>query len=430
MSYSKPLVTDIAIRVTKISKCYHVYATPRDRLKQFVLPKARHLFGLQSQNYYREFWALRDVSFEVKRGETIGIVGRNGAGKSTLLQLICGTLTPTGGNVEAFGRVSALLELGAGFNPEFTGRENLYLCGLMHGLASEQIEEKCDDILAFADIGYHIDLPVKTYSSGMFLRLAFSLATSVDPEILIVDEALSVGDAKFQMKCASRIRSMIERKQTTLLFVSHSEYSVRSLCEKALYLDRGQQVAFGPSDDIVALYNADMLCLSDEVFENRLDVKLPHSDEPAATNEALANQSRGNFKISIVDVELSDDRGEKINEVHSGEAVHLKFEYTVMGTLTEPVSFVFNLYRKDGVYVMGTTSLMEGMAPTDIDKNGVVAVSFPKMNLLSGYYDWRVAINDKTGLTILAEAKNVCKFRVIDNFTSVGVVDLERVWRL
>ena len=201
--------SEIAIKVENLSKCYHIYDQPRDRLKQMILPRLQRAAGAASKQYFREFWALKDVSFEVKKGETVGIIGRNGSGKSTLLQMICGTLNPTSGSVQTHGRIAALLELGAGFNPEFTGRENVYLNAAVLGLGYEEIEARFDQIAAFADIGDFIEQPVKTYSSGMMVRLAFAVAIHADPEILIVDEALSVGDAYFQAKCAHRIRSII-----------------------------------------------------------------------------------------------------------------------------------------------------------------------------------------------------------------------------
>lgn len=228
-----------AIRVHGLSKCHQIYERPQDRFKQFIVPRLRHVTGLKPRRYYRDFWALDDVSFEIRRGETVGVIGRNGSGKSTLLQAICGTLAPTTGSIETRGRVAALLELGAGFNPEFTGRENVYLNAMILGLARAEIDARFDDIAAFADIGEFIDRPVKTYSSGMYVRLAFAVAINVDPDILIVDEALSVGDARFQAKCMKRIRTF-QANGSTILFVSHDVTSVRMLCDRALWLDGGK----------------------------------------------------------------------------------------------------------------------------------------------------------------------------------------------
>lgn len=234
----------IAIRVQGLSKCYHLYDAPRDRLKQFVAPRLQRLVGQSSKQYFREFWALKDVSFEVNQGEAVGIIGRNGAGKSTLLQLICGTLSPTGGSVKVAGTIAALLELGSGFNPEFTGRENVYLNASVLGLSPEETDEKFDEIAAFADIGDFLEQSVKTYSSGMLMRLAFAVNTCVDPEILIVDEALGVGDAPFQSKCFKRLRQLIDDGKS-ILFVSHDISTVRSICSRALWLKDGRAEVWG-----------------------------------------------------------------------------------------------------------------------------------------------------------------------------------------
>ncbi|MGE8637360.1 MAG: ABC transporter ATP-binding protein [Achromobacter sp.] len=232
------------IRVDHLSKCYQIYDRPHDRLKQFVAPRVRNLLGRSPVNYFREFWALRDVSFNVGRGETVGIIGRNGSGKSTLLQMICGTLMPTAGTVETHGRVAALLELGAGFNPEFSGRENVFLNAMVLGLSQAEIEARFDEIAAFADIGQFIEQPVKHYSSGMYARLAFAVAINVDPDILVVDEALAVGDEPFQRKCFARIDA-IKSRGATILFVSHSGAAIINLCDRAVLLNAGERLYTG-----------------------------------------------------------------------------------------------------------------------------------------------------------------------------------------
>lgn len=244
---------NIAIRVSNLSKCYHIYDQPHDRLKQSLYPRLQRLVGKQPKHYFREFWALKDVSFEIKKGETVGIIGRNGSGKSTLLQLICGTLHPTAGQIQTNGRIAALLELGSGFNPEFTGRENVYMNAAVLGLSKEETDGRFDDIVAFADIGEFIEQPVKTYSSGMMVRLAFAVAINVDPEILIVDEALSVGDELFQRKCFSRIEA-IRASGATILFVSHSGGQIVELCDRAVLMDAGERLAVGQPKQIVGRY--------------------------------------------------------------------------------------------------------------------------------------------------------------------------------
>lgn len=244
---------DSAIRVNGVSKCFPIFARPGDRLKQFFMPRLHGLIGRQGRRYYREFWALRDASLEIRQGESVGLIGRNGSGKSTLLQLIAGTQTPTSGTIEVRGRVSALLELGSGFNPEFTGRENVYLNAAILGIDAAAMEARIDEVLAFADIGEFIDQPLKTCSSGMIMRLAFSVAVCVEPEILIVDEALAVGDAAFQYKCLARIRQMIDSGMT-FLFVSHDLAMVRTFCERAVYLCRGRIAHDGSAFDAGEAY--------------------------------------------------------------------------------------------------------------------------------------------------------------------------------
>jgi lipopolysaccharide transport system ATP-binding protein len=285
--------SDIAISVKNLSKRYEIYANPRDRLKQFVLPRLQGLVGQAPKQYFKDFWALKDVSFEVKKGETVGIIGRNGSGKSTLLQMICGTLNPTEGSIQTHGRIAALLELGSGFNPEFTGRENVYMNAAVLGLSNEEIDTRFDDIAAFAEIGDFIEQPVKTYSSGMMVRLAFAVAINVDPEILIVDEALSVGDELFQRKCFSRIEA-IKNRGGTILFVSHSGATVVELCNRALLMDSGEKLAVGVPKQIVGRYQkllyapAEMrLTIREQIC--RIDERSDESTNDATT--ALTSQT-------------------------------------------------------------------------------------------------------------------------------------------
>lgn len=252
-----------SIEVSDLSKCFHVFSSPPDRLKQFTVPPLKkslaplaRLAGveLSPSQYYKEFWALQDINFSVKPGETLGVVGRNGAGKSTLLQLVCGTLSPTTGRANVNGRVAALLELGSGFNPDFTGRENVFLNASVLGLSTQEIEAKLDDILAFADIGDFIDQPVQSYSSGMAMRLAFAVIAHVDADVLIVDEALAVGDAYFQQKCMRWLRRF--RECGTVLFCGHDTSTVLSLCSTALWLENGQVAAHGDAKEVCEAYNA------------------------------------------------------------------------------------------------------------------------------------------------------------------------------
>lgn len=271
-----PPPDEIAIAVEGLSKCYHRYARPQDRLLQALFPRRQR---------FSEFWALSDVSFHVSRGETLGVIGANGAGKSTLLQLLSGTLTPTAGSIAVRGRVAALLELGAGFDPEFSGRENVYLNAAILGLTRRQIDARFNAIARFADIGEHLELPVKTYSSGMAMRLAFSVAAHVDAEVLIIDEALAVGDARFVQKCMRFLNEF--RRRGTLLFVSHDTGAVLGLCARALWLDHGRMRALGSAKEVCEAYLAEYL------GDNRAAAKLAGpAPEPAAADRARPDAAR------------------------------------------------------------------------------------------------------------------------------------------
>jgi len=268
-----------AISVENLCKCYQIYEKPRDRLLQ-MLARGR-------RQYFREFWALNDISFEVEKGETVGIVGRNGSGKSTLLQLICGTLNPTRGGIQTSGRIAALLELGSGFNPEFTGRENVYMNAAVLGLSRDEVDDRFDDIAKFADIGDFLDQPVKTYSSGMQVRLAFSVAINVEPEILIVDEALSVGDELFQRKCFSRIEA-IRNNGATILFVSHAGGTIVELCDRALLMDAGELLAIGQPKQIVGRYQKLLYAPEDAREALRAEIRKSGHDQKSNSNTAIA----------------------------------------------------------------------------------------------------------------------------------------------
>lgn len=286
--------SEIAIKVENLSKRYEIYDTPRDRIKQFVLPKLQLMAGLPHKQYYREFWALKDVSFEVKKGETVGIIGRNGSGKSTLLQLICGTLAPTSGSVQTNGRIAALLELGSGFNPEFTGRDNVYMNGAVLGLTREEVDARFDDIAAFADIGDFIEQPVKTYSSGMVVRLAFAVIVHVNADVLVIDEALAVGDAFFQQKCMRFLREF-QDKRGTVLFVSHDTGAVLSLCDKAVLLM--------PNASVMHIGDAETIC--------RLHLESLYADParqiPAGDTAGDANSEEIAVRADVVRCERSYD---------------------------------------------------------------------------------------------------------------------------
>ena len=268
------------IRILGLSKAFPIYRKPHHRLLQMV--------SRDKQRWYREFQALKNVDLTIARGETVGIVGRNGSGKSTLLQLICGTLMPSAGSLTVNGRIAALLELGAGFNPEFTGRENVFLNGSILGVGHAEMEAKFDGIVAFADIGEFIDQPVKTYSSGMYVRLAFAVAIHVDPEILVIDEALSVGDEAFQRKCFARIDA-IRNAGATVLFVSHAAGTVVDLCDRAILLDQGELIAEGTPKHVVGQYQKLLNASTDSRSALRDQIKQTHTGDLARTTSPLAS---------------------------------------------------------------------------------------------------------------------------------------------
>lgn len=455
-----------SIHVENLGKCYSIYAKPQDRLKQALFARGANLLGREAKSYSEEFWALSGVSFDVKKGETVGIVGRNGSGKSTLLQIICGTVTPTTGSVTTHGRVAALLELGAGFNPEFTGRENVYLNASLLGLTHEQITDRFDQIAGFADIGEFIESPVKKYSSGMFARLAFAVAVHTEPEILIVDEILAVGDAAFQRRCLKKFYD-IRDAGCTILFVSHDQYQVKSICNRALYLNQGRQVEFGQAGRVIDRYTIDMQAALRE-FEEReaaaghghtaempkeldtLDTSSPEdvlqsagageggsaADDGSAQKRVVegmpdAASPREPEKLFVIDdVWLTGESSdEHIAEVTTGQDIRLHVAFHALSShVPKKISFVFNLYRHDGLYICGTTTLMEGMPPHDGCARGTFTVKFPALPLLGGSYKWRVAINDEGGFVVHADASNVCAFQVVDNFEAVGIVSLPREW--
>ncbi|HSB98133.1 MAG TPA: ABC transporter ATP-binding protein [Spongiibacteraceae bacterium] len=361
---------EVVIRVENLSKCYQVYEQPHDRLKQSVYPSLQRFVGRPTKQYFREFWALKNVSFEIRKGETVGIIGRNGSGKSTLLQLICGTLNPSSGGISSHGRIAALLELGSGFNPEFTGRENVYMNAAVLGLSREETDSRFDEITAFADIGDFIEQPVKTYSSGMMVRLAFAVAVHVDPQILIVDEALSVGDELFQRKCFARIET-IKHNGATILFVSHSASTIIELCDRALLLDRGRLLQNDSPRAVVKQYHRLIFSKNTDEQNRVTGSENSLSQIPAATTGAtsaplpetdFSEYIEGLTAVSplryascggkIIHHSLCNENGNSVNLVTSGftGAVRLSVEFD---RAFQDVVFGFHLKSVSGLEVAG-----------------------------------------------------------------------------
>lgn len=380
---------DIAIRVANISKHYEIYEHPRDRLKQFFAPRAQRLLGRTPRQYYREFTALHDISFTVRRGQTVGIIGRNGSGKSTLLQIICGTLTPSSGEVQVNGRIAALLELGSGFNPEFSGRENVYLNGAILGLSREQMEARFDEIAAFADIGEFLEQPVKNYSSGMQVRLAFAVSVCVEPDILVVDEALAVGDEAFQRKCFARIER-IKEDGGTILFVNHGAQAVVQLSDEAILLDRGEVLCAGRPKFVVNQYQrllnaspAEQQKLRAQILESARqeqqaqDVSLapaestetdvagtitppPSSEEgydPALTASASAVTRLEERGARILGVKITTLHGTQVNLLQLGKRYRLEYEVEFDQDASQ-VGMGFGIRTISGLMVAGASTFL------------------------------------------------------------------------
>jgi len=365
---------DVAISVRNVGKMYYLYERPQDRLRQAFLWGRKQL--------YHEFWALRDVSFEVRRGESVGIIGRNGAGKSTLLQIIAGTLTPTTGEVRVNGRVAALLELGSGFNLEFTGRENAFMSGAIWGFSLQQIEERFEDIVAFADIGEFIDQPVKTYSSGMFARLAFAVAVTVDPDILIVDEILAVGDIQFQQKCVSRLREMKERG-LTLLFTTHSIDSLKSVCNTGILLNQGQCLYLGTAEQATDIY---LNMLRDKMNEEQELAQKLLAQPVKRERRIKGKRCYGTGHVQIEEVRLLDLDGQPRVAYQFGEVIVLEVIFRSFIDV-DHLSVSFLIRDVTGIDLMGTTTFDDRVIipPKRAGERGCVRLSFLNCLRINSY---------------------------------------------
>jgi lipopolysaccharide transport system ATP-binding protein len=417
-----------AIRVAHMSKCYHMYAQPGDRLKQAFASLASQLFGLQTTPYFREFWSLKDVSFEVKKGETLGIIGRNGAGKSTLLQILCGTLTPTSGTVQTYGRVAALLELGAGFNPEFTGRENIVMNASVLGLTDLEIKDRIEDIIAFADIGPFIDQPVKTYSSGMYVRLAFSIATSVDPDILVIDEALSVGDGSFARKSFDRIIALRDAGKT-ILFCSHSLYQVEAICDRVVWLDGGQVQVMGEPAKAIVAYNAMLSKLSSPVSALSFTAQVKHAhDTEQAVQTEVVKAPAGVAYIKQVTVRTDGLDGKDLQVSSRKSLVQIQLDFLSDVNLPAPsVAVVITDSEGREIASAGTVN---DKVPLQISANGEgsALLSYEHFPLLKGVYWVNVLLMCEKGIHIYEPAEKVAKLTVHQSDSEIGIVSLPHHW--
>ena len=429
-----------AISVRDVTKIYRLYDKPIDRLKESL--------SVTHKNYHKDFYALQNLSFDVKKGETVGIIGTNGSGKSTILKIITGVLTPTSGEVKVEGKISALLELGAGFNQDYTGIENIYMNGTMMGFSRKEMDEKLKDILDFADIGDFVYQPVKTYSSGMFVRLAFALSINVEPEILIVDEALSVGDVFFQAKCYRRMDEL-RKGGTTIVMVTHDMGSVIKYCDKVVVLNRGEFVAEGPAGRMVDLYkkilagqldslNKELAEMNDfsgdgaEVRErDKAEEDAPNSSDATLMKDQIsinANRTEyGDGRAEIIDLGLFDERGNLTNLLLKGEMFTIKEKIRFNTEIQAPI-FTYTIKDKKGTDLTGTNTMFEGTDIKPVKKGDIYEVSFQqKMTLQGGEYLLSMSCTgfENGEHVVYHRLYDVANLTVISNKNTVGVYDME-----
>lgn len=403
-------MSDVAIRVENVSKVYKLYDKPIDRLKETL--------SIFKKVYHRDHYALNNISFEVKKGETVGIIGTNGSGKSTLLKMITGVLTPTSGNIEVNGKVSALLELGAGFNPEYTGMENIYLNGTMMSYSKEEMDKKVQPILEFADIGEFINQPVKTYSSGMFARLAFAVAINVEPEILIVDEALSVGDTRFQIKCMNKMKQMMEGG-TTVLFVSHDTNSIKRFCSKALWIDKGVFKGFGNTDR-----------LTDRYLDFLKHGKIDDLSEEVITEEEIKPFTPGDNIAEIIDFSILDINEKKVSQFEKDQYIKISVTYDVYDENIQNPVLGIAIKGMDDDYVCGLNTLLDKVKiPWKYGRNKFY-LEYPNGILaVGGKYYFDTALFEETATVPIQYISMVKEFTIISEYVGEGRYIIPHLWK-
>ncbi len=396
------------IRIEKVSKRFVLHHERPRSLQETVLNWLHHHPSGKKEVY----WALRDVSFEVPAGESVGIIGPNGAGKSTLLKLVGRILRPTSGRIVANGRISALLELGAGFHPDLTGRENIFLNASVLGVSRRETVRRLDEIVDFAEIGEFIDVPVKHYSSGMQMRLGFAIATTVDPDILIVDEVLAVGDATFQRKCLDRI-DHLRQEGVTVLFVSHDPNLVRSVCSHAVWLDHGRVMADGNAEVVAARYN-------DRSWQSA-------GPEPVSQDDEAGDRRWGTGDVRIVNVRFLNGRGREKRLFRTGDPLVVEMQYHAEAQIERPV-FGLAIHRSDGVHVTGPNTQFSGSVVPALDSDGVVRYKIDRLPLLEGRYALSVAARDWDDTTIYDYHDRLYSFRVRAVDEKYGMIALNGEW--
>ena len=405
------------IQVSHLTKMYKLYDKPSDRLKEAL--------GLTKKKLYREHYALHDVNFDIQEGECVGIIGTNGSGKSTILKIITGVLTPTEGEVKVNGRISALLELGAGFNMEYSGLENVYLNGTMIGFSKEEIDARLDDILDFADIGDFIHQPVKTYSSGMFVRLAFAVAINIDPEILVVDEALSVGDVFFQAKCYHKFEEF-KKQGKTILFVSHDLSSVSKYCDRVILLNKGVKMDEGSPKQMVDLYK--QLLVGQDPVKQQEEAGASSKEEKGEGNfQANPNMLEyGNRMAEIIDFEVVDDKGVRSNTIEKGSSFQIRMKVRFNEDIQEPI-MAYTFKNIKGTEITGTNTMFEKVQVEKSGKGDVCTATFTQeMNLQGGEYLLSFGCTGyKDGdFTVFHRLYDACNITVVSAKNTVGFYDM------
>ena len=409
-------MSEAVISLSHITKIYKLYDRPQDRFKE--------TFSLTHKKYSKDFYALKDISFAISRGESVGFVGKNGSGKSTLLKILTGVLSETSGDKNINGRISALLELGAGMNQDFTGMENIYLNGTIMGIPREEMEKRVDSIVRFADIGEFIHQPVKTYSSGMFVRLAFAVAIHVDPEILIVDEALAVGDTRFQMKCMDKFMEFMQAGKT-ILFVSHDINMIKRFCSRAIWINEGDLIMDGETDVVTDKYNDFLKSgLALEEYQALTDVEgqeqVTVQDTEQSPEHAIAEVER---------VVMRNSRGEEISEILQGEDVTLEVTYQVYEEqVNEPVLGVA-IRSIDHEYICGLNTLLDGQKISWKKGQNMATLVYEGFNLTGGNYYFDVALFDRTATVNFDYKSQIKKFFVRMDYIAEGVVVLNHHWK-
>ena len=426
-------MSEIAINISSVSKVYKLYDKPTLRLKEAL--------SLSGRKYHKDFPALHDVSFDVKKGDMLGIIGKNGAGKSTLLKIITGVLSPSGGNVEINGKISALLELGAGFNPEYTGIENIYLNGQMIGFTREEMDSKIEDIVKFADIGDFVYQPVKTYSSGMFARLAFAVAINVEPDILIVDEALSVGDVFFQAKCYKKLEDF-RNSGKTILLVTHDMGSVIKYCNRAVIINGGEKIAEGSPVDMVDLYKKILVGQYDasEAEENEESEDAGKAEtgidefglkEGSSWKDYMLinpnNVEYGDRRASIIDFGIFDEEDQITNTVYKLRKFTLKLKVKFNEEIENPI-FAFSIKDIKGTEISGTNTIIEKVDTGTVKKGETIEIAFrQKMILQGGQYLLQLGCTgfENDALVVFHRLYDICCISVIAEKTTVGYCDMD-----